>query len=50
MKSGHPDPNKIQQFKDQVAAIDARLTPLEDEFLRDTRSGSTLDQQCAGKL
>jgi two-component system cell cycle sensor histidine kinase/response regulator CckA len=32
VNSGHPDPNKVQQIRDQVAAIDARLTPLEDEF------------------
>ena len=30
--SGHPDPQKVQLIKNQVAAIDARLTPLEDEF------------------
>jgi PAS domain-containing protein len=29
---GHSDPQKIQLIKDQVAVIDARLTPLEDEF------------------
>jgi PAS domain S-box-containing protein len=32
ISSGHPDSNRVQKIKDQVAAIDARLTPLEDEF------------------
>src|SRR5580692_4714455 len=30
--SGHPDPNKVRQIKGQIATIDARLTPLEDQF------------------
>jgi hypothetical protein len=34
----HPDPQKIAQITDQVAAVDARVTPLEDEF------SSTLSQ------
>jgi len=32
VNSSHPDPQKIQQISDQVTAIDATLTPLEDEF------------------
>jgi two-component system cell cycle sensor histidine kinase/response regulator CckA len=32
INSAHPDTQKIQQFADQVEAVDARLTPLEDEF------------------
>ena len=28
----HPDVRRIRQITDQVAAVDARLTPLEDEF------------------
>ena len=32
VNSGHADPNKIQQIKDEVVVIDGRLTPLEDEF------------------
>jgi two-component system cell cycle sensor histidine kinase/response regulator CckA len=32
VNSGHADPNKIRQIKDEVVAIDGRLTPLEDEF------------------
>jgi len=30
--SANPDKQKIQQIIDQVAAVDARVTPLEDEF------------------
>ena len=32
VSSGHPDPAKIQQLVDQIAAVDGRLTPLEDQF------------------
>jgi two-component system, cell cycle sensor histidine kinase and response regulator CckA len=32
VNSGHRDPNQVQQIKDQIATIDARLTPLEDQF------------------
>ncbi len=32
ISSPHPDAPKIQQISDQVEAVDARLTPLEDEF------------------
>jgi two-component system, cell cycle sensor histidine kinase and response regulator CckA len=32
MNSSHPDQQRIQQMADQVVAVDARLTPLEDEF------------------
>ncbi len=32
VNSPHPDARKIQQITDQVAAVDARVTPLEDEF------------------
>ena len=30
--SAHPDAQKILQITDQVATVDARVTPLEDEF------------------
>jgi two-component system cell cycle sensor histidine kinase/response regulator CckA len=32
VNSPHPDARKIQQIADQVAAVDASVTPLEDEF------------------
>ncbi len=32
INSPHPDEKKIQQIAEEVAAVDARLTPLEDEF------------------
>ena len=32
INSAHPDPQKIRDISDQVAAVDARVTPLEDEF------------------
>ena len=32
VNSPHPDARKIQQITDQVAGVDARVTPLEDEF------------------
>lgn len=32
VRSAHPDAGKIQQLTDQVATVDARLTPLEDSF------------------
>jgi two-component system, cell cycle sensor histidine kinase and response regulator CckA len=32
INSAHPDARKISAISDQVAAIDARVTPLEDEF------------------
>ena len=32
VNGSHPDARRMQQITDQVAAIDARLTPLEDEF------------------
>jgi len=32
INSGHPDPRKLEQISFEVAAVDARLTPLEDEF------------------
>jgi len=32
INSPHPDQPKIRQIADQIAAVDARLTPLEDEF------------------
>jgi protein-S-isoprenylcysteine O-methyltransferase Ste14 len=32
MTSGQPDTAKIREFANQIAAIDAQLTPLEDEF------------------
>ena len=32
INSSQPDKQKIQDLADQVAAVDARLTPLEDEF------------------
>jgi two-component system, cell cycle sensor histidine kinase and response regulator CckA len=32
INSAHPDAEKIHQIADQVAAIDAQLTPLEDAF------------------
>ncbi len=32
INSTHPDQQRIQQITDQVAAIDAHLTPLEDAF------------------
>jgi two-component system, cell cycle sensor histidine kinase and response regulator CckA len=32
VQSGHADPVKIRQITEQIDAIDARLTPLEDEF------------------
>jgi len=38
VNSPHPDAQKIQQITDQVAAVDASVTPLEDEF------SSTLSQ------
>jgi two-component system cell cycle sensor histidine kinase/response regulator CckA len=30
--SAHPDARKIKEITDQVAVVDARVTPLEDEF------------------
>ena len=38
VNSPHPDPQKIERITDQVAAVDALVTPLEDEF------SSTLSQ------
>ncbi len=38
VNSVHPDAQKIRQLADQVAAVDASVTPLEDEF------SSTLSQ------
>jgi preprotein translocase subunit SecG len=32
VNSAHPDPQRIQHLTDQVATVDARLTPLEDAF------------------
>ena len=32
INSAHPDTQKISAITDQVAALDARVTPLEDEF------------------
>ncbi len=32
VNSAHPDAQKILQIADQVAVVDARVTPLEDEF------------------
>ena len=32
INSAHSDPQKISAITDQVAALDARVTPLEDEF------------------
>ena len=32
VNSPHPDAQKIQQITDQVASVDAGVTPLEDEF------------------
>ncbi|MFZ1137667.1 MAG: PAS domain S-box protein [Candidatus Sulfotelmatobacter sp.] len=32
INSAHPDAQKIQEIADQVAAVDARVTPLENEF------------------
>ncbi len=32
VNSAHPDAQKIRQIADQVAAVDAHVTPLEDEF------------------
>ncbi|MFZ0735078.1 MAG: PAS domain S-box protein [Candidatus Sulfotelmatobacter sp.] len=32
VNSVHPNEQKIRQISDQIAAVDARLTPLEDEF------------------
>jgi two-component system cell cycle sensor histidine kinase/response regulator CckA len=38
VNSAHPDARKIKDITDQVAVVDARVTPLEDEF------SSTLSQ------
>ena len=32
INSAHPDAQKVQEIADQVAAVDARVTPLENEF------------------
>jgi two-component system, cell cycle sensor histidine kinase and response regulator CckA len=32
VNSAHPESEKIQQIEDEIAALDGRLTPLEDEF------------------
>lgn len=32
INSAHPDARKISAITDQIAAVDARVTPLEDEF------------------
>jgi PAS domain S-box-containing protein len=32
INSAHPDPKKILAITEEVAAVDARVTPLEDEF------------------
>ncbi len=32
VNSAHPDAGKIKEITDQVAIVDARVTPLEDEF------------------
>ena len=32
INSAHPDAQKISAITDQIAAVDARVTPLEDEF------------------
>lgn len=32
VNSAHPDARKIKEITDQVAVVDARVTPLEDEF------------------
>ena len=32
IQSAHPDGQKIQQLVEQIAEVDAKLTPLEDEF------------------
>ncbi len=32
VNSAHPDAQKIREISDRVAAVDARVTPLEDEF------------------
>ena len=40
INSPHPDETKIRQLADQVAAIDARLTPLEEEFSSTLSAGA----------
>lgn len=40
VQSGHADPDKILEISEQIGAIDARLTPLEDEFSSTLNEGA----------